>query len=313
MTNDGFCSDSILCKMATSFSQYCAQGANMKVIHRSLFVFIAVLFIGLGVACGEDSDADADDNNSNNNSTADTGNNGPDVDPGEVPDDWEYGSEYHLRFTSFELDRESPGYNLNGLLKTNIDRQYEKYPIVVLIHLRDIDTAAGELSLRGGAGLKADLQCDAELDGYCEYQWDPDSPASYYDGTPFDADTGEIAGAIEHLDFIATFELDDGVNKAVIPVQEIEFDATVFPYTTVDHNGDAVVEVGIDDARLTGYVTEEDADNSEIQIQQGGDPIKLSSVLDKDDMNHDVDGDGTDDAWMLEGTFSARQTVVVDE
>lgn len=275
---------------------------------RMLVVLLAGLFLTLGTACGDDSNSES--NNDTNNTAADAGNNGADVQQAQLPDDWEYESDYYLRFTSFQFKQSSPGYGLNTLLRINIEKQEKKYPIVVLVHLKDIDPDGGTLAIRGGAGRKADLMCDPELDGDCEYMWDEDTPDTYTEGVALDTATGDFSAELPSLDFIATFESPDGEETdTVIPITDLRLDAR-FPHAYLDDNGEVVVEEAIHDADLLGYLTEANADASAVQLSDGQEPIPLSEILGKETMNADLDSDGTNDAWELTGTFSAQPATV---
>lgn len=276
---------------------------------RMLVVLLAGLFLTLGTACGDDS---SETNNETNNTTPDAGDNNADVQQAQLPESWEYDSEYELRFTSFQFKQSSPGFELNTLLRNNIEKQEKKYPIVVLVHLKDINTDDGTLAIRGGAGRKVNLECDPELDGECEYKWDEDTPEEYTEGVALDTTTGEFSADLPTLDFVATFELNGEEKDTVIPVTDLTLDAR-FPHAYEGEDGEVVVETAIQDADLVGYLTEEDADASGIQLADGQDPLPLSQILGKDSMNHDRDGDGTNDAWRLEGTFSAAPATIVTQ
>jgi hypothetical protein len=274
---------------------------------RTLFVLLASLCLTLGTACGDDS------SQGDNNGGA--GNNGEEVnaDLVPIPEDWEYDSEYELRFTEFKLERDTPGFELNAILDTNISDQGKKYPIVVLVHLKDIDPEAGTLAIRGGAGKKADLSClpGPEYDGVCEYKWDEQTPESFTGGVPFDAETGEFKAELDSLDFVATFELDGQEKNTIIKVTDLTLDAR-FPHAYENDNGEVEVETAIKNASLIGLLTEENADASGVQLSAGKEPKLLSELLGKETMNYDRDGDDTMDAWQLKGRFSAEQAVVVE-
>ncbi|MFP4599339.1 MAG: hypothetical protein ACLFVJ_13860 [Persicimonas sp.] len=280
--------------------------------HRRIFwaLFAAALLV-LGSACGGDEDATNNATAANNGS--DAGNNSePDVEESDVPQDFEYESEYDLRITEFSFEAETPGSDLNSLLRTSLEDQHEKYPVVVLMHFKDIDTEAGTFSLRGGAGLKADLDCDPEevTGGECEYEWDPQSPDTYTEEAPFDSETGELTGSLPTLDFIATFEVEDDVEKAVIPIKDIELDGALLPFSYTNADDEVVTEVRMEEAELTGHITQEDAEDTGVDIN--GTVVTLDALLDTGEMNLDLDEDGTNDAWALEGKFTANETIVVE-
>ncbi len=283
----------------------------MKTQRRIFLALFAAALLVFGSACG--GDADETNNAATANNASDAGNNGEsDVEEADVPQDFEYESEYDLRVTEFYFKAGTPGSDLNNLLRTNLEDQYEKYPVVVLMHFKDIDPEAGTFSLRGGAGLKADLDCDPEVvtGGECEYKWDPQSPETYTEDAPFDSATGELTGSLPTLDFIATFELDDGVEKAVIPIKDIELDGALLPFSYTNADDEVVTEVQMEEAQLSGHITQEDAENTAIEIQ--GSVVTLDALLDTGEMNLDLDEDGTNDAWALEGVFTANETIVVE-
>lgn len=275
----------------------------MNLSVRVLLALLAASLITLGLACGDEA-AEEDTDDGNNEETEEV----------DVPEDWEYESDYHLRFTSFAFEDGTTGAELNQLLASNIRRQDKDYPVIVLIHLDDVDAEEGSLSLRGGAGLKADQDCEPDEDDpantECEYEWDPDGDEEYNEDVPFDVDTGNLQGSLEQLDFIATFELGGEVKKAVVPIQGIEFDGDVEPIARRDADGEVVVDVHIEDAKLTGYLTEEDGDDTAIEV--AGNEVLLSGLLEKQNIDYDSTGDGEDDAWWLEGRFDAYQTIVVE-
>jgi hypothetical protein len=230
-----------------------------------------------------------------------------------VPDDWTYESEYSLRFTSIVLDEESPQSNLlNAVLETNIDDQNQKYPVVVLLHLKNIDPDANTFDLRGGAGLKANLECLPELDGPCDYKWDPSSSPDYTVGATFDEETGELTAELASLGFVATFESGGELLKSVIPLTDLTLDGSLVRSAHENAEGEVVVEVSMTDAQLDGFVTGTAAKDAEIQLSPGAPPIILYDLLGEENMNADLDGDGTNDAWHLSGVFSAIEATIVE-
>ena len=127
-----------------------------------LLVLAATLCLG-GIGCS-DSSEDSPNHNQPDATNTDTDNGG--LQP--LPEGWTFESEYSLRFTQFSLDEGSPGAELNDVIQPNIDDQAKAYPVVVLMHFKEIDPVSKTLDLRGGAGIKADIDCLPEKDGPCE-------------------------------------------------------------------------------------------------------------------------------------------------
>jgi len=236
---------------------------------------------------------------------ADAGNGGTDTgeDEPELPQDFTYSDEYKMRFTDFALDDDSPGSSANSILQDYLDQSRE-YPIIVLLHLDNVDPEAGTVDLRGGAGLKVDTKCNPETT-VCDYQWDPMSPEDYYQ-VELESETGELEGGLEVLDFVGTnsnAKEDSEHRKFVLPIRDIYFsDAHLAP------DGD---QVAVEGGHVEGYVTREDAENARVVLTEGSDGTKVSSLLGEDEMNYDADGDGDVDSWCLSATFSAKETAIV--
>src|SRR5690554_1849654 len=129
-----------------------------------------MLFFGAS-ACSDD--AGSDDKNNDEPDVVDTADT-VEENLDELPQDWTFESEYSLRFTKFALDPGAPLNGLNNLLDKNIKNQDDRYPIVVLLAVSDVDSDAGSLALRGGAGIKDDLDCLPSLGDNCAYKWDED-------------------------------------------------------------------------------------------------------------------------------------------
>ncbi len=290
---------------------------------RTLVASTAAALLLVGTACGGGSDTT---NNSNQNA-ADAG---PDVtvtcvgdagtaddaasssadagttDAGApLPSGWQYKSEYQLRVNQFQFDHGSPAFGLNTLLKTNLEDQSKKYPVVVLIDLKNIDTDAGTLSIRGGAGVKANLDCDPSTDGPCDYKWDPATPQDYTEGSKLDSATGHLDAKLDSLLFIASFEVHGEVQKAEIPITNLTLTGDLVPE---EAGSDTVM---LANGHLEGTLTKEAADSSQIQLVPGQDPVKLSRLLGEASMNIDRDCDGTPDAWHLTATLEAHEASVV--
>ncbi|AWV89174.1 hypothetical protein [Bradymonas sediminis] len=271
--------------------------------------YLALLIAGLlifGVtACSDDSDSsnDSDSGVEQDATDAPDGEGTGELDP--LPESWSFESEYSLRFTKFALDDTAPLHNLNTLLDKNIKNQDDKYPIVVLLNLRNIDEGAGSLDLRGGAGLKADLECLPSLGDNCDYTWDPDDSGEYTIGSEFDGTTGEMKAGLAALDFIVTFESGEDVLKSAIPISDLTLTGALRP--TADESG-----VEIQNGVLVGYITEEAAAVAEIQLSAGATPLLLSELLKSTPKTDDLDGDGTNDAWLLTGTFIAVEASIVE-
>jgi len=260
-----------------------------------------MLFFGAS-ACSDDAGSDANNNNEPDVvDTADTvdGN----IDP--LPEGWSFESEYSLRFTKFALDPGAPLNGLNNLLDKNIKNQDDRYPIVVLLSLSDVDADNSSLALRGGAGLKSDLDCLPSLGDDCAYKWDPDDLGEVVEGAEFDASTGELTAGLPSLDFIVTFETGGSTLKSAIPISDLTLTGALRPVAEGS-------EVSIENGVLEGYITKEAADLAEIQLTTGSDPIILSQLLKTTPLTSDLDGDGENDAWFLTGTFIAVEADIVE-
>ena len=216
-----------------------------------------------------------------------------------LPEGFSFASSYKMRFSEFAFSDDSPGADANIFLEDFLDQSRE-FPIVVLLHLKKIDAEAETAKLRGGAGLKVDKQCAPTEMMECQYKWDPMSEEKYSD-IELDSETGEITGGLDRLDFVGTTQFESGeTEKFILPINDITFsEASLRP---VDDG------VKIEGATLKGYVTKEAADKAVVKLSSGSDGIKISALLDPEEMNHDVDGDGTNDAWWLSATFTARET-----
>lgn len=266
-----------------------------------------MLFFG-SAACSDDAESS---NNDTNNTAEQDATGTPDTDEdldSTLPEDWSFESEYSLRFTKFALDPGAPLNQLNGIINTNIEEQEEHYPIVVLLKFRNLDESTNTLDLRGGAGLKADIEClpGPEFDGVCDYKWDPDGSDKYTIGSAIDSDTGELNADLDSLDFIVSFELDGDVLKSAIPITDLTLTGSLRPTGEADG-------VEIPNGVLEGYITEEAAESAEIQLSSGAPAILLSELLANTDKTTDLSGDGTKDAWKLTGTFIAIEATIIEE
>ena len=219
-----------------------------------------------------------------------------------LPGSFTFDSEYEMRFTDFAFTDDSPGSAANGILQNYLD-QKKDYPIIVLLHLKNIAAQMGTADLRGGAGLKVDKKCDPSASD-CEYKWDPMSPDTYNE-ISVDDQTGELRGGLQKLNFIGTTEFEDGsIDKFTLPIYDLYFTNS---YLGPASSGDGVV---IEQGHIEGYVTEQDADNAKVSIVQGN-TVPISDLLNKNKMNYDSDDDGEVDSWCLTATFSAKETKIV--
>jgi hypothetical protein len=226
--------------------------------------------------------------------------------PPMLPEEFTFESEYEMRFTEFEFTEDSPGYNANVLLQNFLD-QSRDYPIIVLLHLDDVDPDAGTIDLRGGAGLKVDTKCNPGVSG-CKYEWDPMSPASYRE-IDLNPATGELRGGLEKLDFIGTVpQENDETEKFTIPIRDIYFHDAYLESTE-----DGVAVTG---GRVEGYVTREAAEESTVRLNSAGEGTPVADLLYQDGKNpvrYDADGDGEADSWCLSAEFSAEETTIVSD
>lgn len=217
-----------------------------------------------------------------------------------LPEGFEFDSEYEMRFSEFEFTRDSPGAVANSILQQYLDQSLE-YPIIVLLHIREVDPQTGLAEVRGGAGVKADKECTPTEQMECEYEWEDETERKYA-AVRLHPETGELQGSLEKLDFIGTTKFEDGtIEKFTLPIHEIAFrNAHLRP-----GDGD---EVEIVDGLVQGYVTEEEAEENEVTLSAGSDPIPISQLLNADPLNYDSDDDGEDDSWCLRARFSAIET-----
>lgn len=230
-----------------------------------------------------------------------------------LPEDWSFESSYKFRYTKFVLDDDAPGAGMvNPLIEDNIEDQGKKYPVVILMEFKDIDPDTKTLSLRGGAGEKVDLECLPELDGECDYKWDELGIPEYTEGSDFDPATRELNAEMSSLEFITTFpDGDDGVIKSSIPIIDLKLIGEVTPRAYKDENGEVKVAVEINDATLQGYISGEDALDSDIVVNESV-KISLYKLLRERDMNVDLSGDGNNDSWYLTGKISAIEANIVE-
>ncbi len=290
----------------------------MKIWSRKFLVLALVGMLAGVAACGEPEDEDNQDNATNqnndeqNNNQNNTNQNGGDVPACEDMSDLgirdgdpdmtgvaDYAPDYDLIFNAFAFDDESPANGLNPVVDLFMDQE-DDYPIIVLVELSDIDTATGDLMIRGGAGLHAGEP------GGGEYVWDvsegleePDSAQGTIDGE------GRMMAALPLLNFVATVETDEEPLKTIIPIRNIQLDAVV----DVAADGS---DPSITDGDLAGVIYREDVAEVQIALVPGAEGLPLTQVLDRDPMNCDFSGDGEADAWALWATFSAEQTVIVE-
>lgn len=242
---------------------------------------------------------------------------GPDADAGEpapdaggttyppLPDSFSYESEYSLRFTDFQFAESSAGSSVNSIISGFFDQSRE-YPIVVLTFFRNFNSQAGTVELRGGAGVKVDKECNPEErpDGECNYDWDPETPERYRE-IPLDPETGKLEGGLESLKFVARTQVGDELSVTTLTIRDLVFtDAALRP---VEEGSD---EVGIDSGILEGYITYEDAEDATVNV--GGTLIPVSDLLKRDRLNYDANGDGELNAWCMQGSFSARETNIIE-
>lgn len=235
---------------------------------------------------------------STNNGGGDAGNNTPeDVDNTGV----EYADEYETRFDTLVFGN-PPANKLNNLVANSLD-QTKEFPIIVLLQFTDFDVDAGTVLLEGGAGLKT------ETEGV--YEWDPDGDSQGTEGT-LEATSGSFEATIDEFNFIATFRFEDQVNKTIIPIKALDIAGQL---TLEDDGATARVSNG----EMSGYVTKEDGDNTEISLVPGNEPISLTQIFGGDALNYDstageeVDiGDPNADAWYVTGTYTAVPTDIDD-
>ena len=276
----------------------------MRLFHRLLsMTLVATMSLSI-MACGSDSDnssenqsdpgeeAEQDSEDDSSNSDSSTGNK-------TLPNDYEFESAYDFRFSSLQFTDDSPGSNLNSVLSAFFD-QGRKYPVVILIELEQVDAEAGTLQVRGGGGKKSDLEC--QPDPECEYTWEAESKPPLSEAS-LDAESGELEGSLEQLDFTATMSTGAEPTEIVIPVKDIEFSGKMAQSSSG--------RIEIVNGQLEGIVKKSDADDVQIAFP-GGEPFPLTQALKESELNEDLDGDGQNDAWRVNTTFSAVQTTIVN-
>lgn len=222
-----------------------------------------------------------------------------------LPESFSYESEYSLRFTDFQFAESSAGSSVNSIISGFFDQSRE-YPIVVLTHFRNFASQSATVELRGGAGVKVDKACNPgdRPDGECNYDWDPGTPDRYRE-IPLDPETGKLEGGLESLKFVARTQVGNELSVTMLTIRDLVFtDAALRP---VEEGSD---EVGIDSGILEGYITYEDAEDATVNV--GGTLIPVSDLLKRDRLNYDANGDGELNAWCMQGSFSARETNIIE-
>lgn len=265
-----------------------------------MMALVLTMFSQLG--CGKE---DSDENNTTPDPTPDMAVSEPDMDTADQaagPDmtynpPATYAARYQLRFDTlvFGLPRKLAA--LNGVLRPNFD-QAKMFPVIILVEIKDVDTTAGVMKLRGGAGVKT---ASAGV-----YDWDPDNVEQYFDGT-LDPATGRVAGVIEDFRFVATFETEDPTMplRSTLPINRLEFEGYLEP--SPDGGGKAIIKIG----KIDGNITVAEAEATDITIIAGNPPIKLSTLLDPDLADLDLDGDKIKDAWSIKNASFTAVAVTI--
>ena len=254
-------------------------------------------------ACGDDSSSS---NNSTNNSTTSTNNatnnatnNGTTGGTNGVDNSGKtWAASYQLRFDTLTFDQGTAAAGLNQILASNFDQELD-FPVIVLVDLADIDVDAGTAKIRGGSGLKTATPG--------EYTWDPDGDDSYDDGTIV-GQTGAFEGTLQSLNFVATLVTETDTQKVVIPIQQLEFKASV-------ELSDDASTASISDGRMQGFLTKTDGENTQISLVPGGQPVSIAQLFKDSNLNYDsatgqVVDKGTGDSWLLTASFTAVPTVI---
>ena len=301
----------------------------MKTRWKRAFILGLVAALAMAVACGDDdgednanehqqnTNQDNDQNGDQNDNQNNQNNDGrPTDEPAEscadlqadvVPERDSDGydgtgvdldSDYELIFNDFSFDLGTPGSSLNSIISNFLDQE-EQYPIIVLFELDDLDVADESVLIRGGAGLHADEP------GGGEYVWDvggeldePDSAQGTID------EEGWFEARLELFNFVATLQTEEGVNKTILPIRDLDIDAQL--RAEADGSDPHVI-----DGNLSGVIWYDDVKDAEIVLVPGqGTP--LVDVLEIGQINCDYNDDGLGDAWLLSATFSAEETVIVE-
>lgn len=260
----------------------------------SMLTLCALLLI-LSTGCPSNNDNNT--NNGANNTpdmTADTGSD-EQSDLSGPPETYE--SDYQMVFTLMSFDNGTPGGGssiLNTVLKKSFSKTQE-IPTTILIDIKDIPVDEGlvALKVRSGAGVLT------AVDG--EFKWDPETSETYYDGT-LEKSTGQLDATFESFNFIATIPTEGDPLRVILPISDLKVDALV----TATATGGLAIQGG----KLKGYLTKEEADLIEIAVTPTSDPVKLTTLLKEEDLNRDLDNDGTNDAWDLTATFNASPAII---
>jgi hypothetical protein len=270
----------------------------------SRFALAALTAMGLAFAgCGDDSTENTNNTNNTNNSTNNANNtnnasNNSTNNDANVNEGKTWATEYALRFDTMTFDQGTAAFGLNQILATNFNQDLD-FPVVVLVHLNEIDTAAGTAKIRGGSGLKTTTAG--------EYIWDPDGVERYDDGTLVGA-SGEFQGVLGTLDFVATLVTETDTQKVVIPIQQLEFNANIVL-------SEDASTASIANGRMAGYLTKEDGLATEISLVPGGQAISIAQLFKDENLNYDsatgeIVEKGTGDSWWLTASFTAVPTVI---
>lgn len=274
------------------------------------WMMVAIATFGLALtACGDDSESSNNANNTTSNNTTNNANNtannntngGTNNTSGVDNSGKTWGTSYAVRFDSMTFDQGTAAAGLNQILASNFDQSLD-FPVVVLVHLNEIDTAGGTAKIRGGSGLKTDT------DG--EYIWDPDGEERYDNGSLV-ADSGRFEGVLETLNFVATLVTETETQKVVIPIQKLEFQANIAL-------SDNAATASIGNGRMAGYLTKTDGENTSVTIVPGGAPISIAKLFKDANLNYDsttnqIVEKGTGDSWWLTASFTAVPTVIQGE
>lgn len=271
---------------------------NLEDSVKTNVMLLALMLALAGCSGGDNNENNSASNTANNeNNSADMGNSNIDVDNSGV----EYASQYEVVFDSLAFSTQ-PANQLNMLLNANLDRNLD-FPILVLMRIMDIDASAGTLTLEGGSGLKT-----AEVD---VFEFDPESEPLGSAGT-LDPASGVFSADIEEFGFVATFVFEGMENKTVLRIRELTIGGTM----QLSEDG---ATTNVVNGTLSGYMTKEDGDMTEINLAPGSDPVTITEVFKEASLNYnsttgEMTENGADDAdaWFLEGSYTAEPTDIAD-
>lgn len=120
--------------------------------------------------------------------------------------------------------------------------------------------------------------------------------------------TDAPATVMANLDSTGFFEFNEGVERFVLSVPMQDAEPITIPILKVVLSGTISTDGGkIENGTLKGVVSVEDAQKTNVMIGTLYDILTLSEGVQPD---VDMDGDGTMDGWVFEGTFASKTCTI---